>query len=630
MINIHLRAGTSRRRQPCRSPRVLLALAVTAAASPVLANNILEEIVVTSSRVPMALREVGTSISLLTADDIQQRGFLALPEILRTQPSVAVSNTGGVGKTTTVRIRGEEGYRTMVLLDGIDMGDPSGTQVSPRLDHLLSAGIDRIEILRGPQGLAYGADAGGVINMRSEAPDDGFGGRASAETGRFGTTQLSGSVGADLGYADLLVSASQLDSDGFNARTTDSVNPDDDGYENTSLHARAGWDVTDTLRLEAVIRSIEGEAEFDGCFNASFSTTHDCVNDYQQDSWIVRADIETGPVKHQASYTESDTERNSFSDGDFSFGAEGKLKRLSYVGQWQVMDTTALVFGFDQRTEAIDDGNLDRDRDQTGFFAEYQGRFNQLTLTAGVRYDDNDDFGDFSTYRVSAAYVIPLVNSDLKFKGAYGTGFRAPSLFEISYNSGPFASPPASGTQLVEETSKGYDLGVTWARDNGAYVELTWFVQSVDDLIEFDLIAYSGYLQSRGETDSRGVELAGRLPLPAGFEFVGNYTWNDTETPTGEQRLRRPEQLLNLSLNYQAMDSRVLLGLNLRSSRDAIDIGSVALDDYTVVDINASYRFAQGMTAFLRLENALGEDYEEVISYNVAGASAYAGIRLEF
>ncbi|MEO1080367.1 MAG: TonB-dependent receptor [Pseudomonadota bacterium] len=609
--------------------RCALVAGITLAATGSHADNLLEELVVTSSRVPMALREVGTSVSVLTEAEIQQRGFLSLPEILRTQPAVAVSNSGGVGKTTTVRIRGEEGFRTMVLLDGIDMSDPSGVQVSPRLDQLLTAGVERVEILRGPQGLSYGADAGGIINMRTETPDEGFGGRLSAETGRFGTTQLSGSVGADIDDVDFVVSATQFETDGFNARETGAAEPDDDGYENTTLHARGGWDVNENLRLEAVARSIDGETEFDACFGASGSTDN-CLSDFQQDSWLLRAEFGTGALQHQLSYAETDTERESFSDNASSFSTEGKLERLSYVGQWRSSDALSLVYGFDHETESVDDGSLDRERDQTGLYGEYQGRFDQLTITAGMRYDDNDDFGEFTSYRLAAAYVVPFAGGDLKFKGTYGTGFRAPSLFEISYNNGPFALPPASETVLVEETSEGYDLGVVWAKDTGTYLEITWFDQTIDDLITFDVVGFSGYLQDAGESNSQGIELAGRVALPAGFDLSGNYTWNDTETPSGEQRVRRPEQLLNLSLNYQGLDGKLRLGVNLRSASDAIDIRDAVLEDYTVVDANASYRITPSLLAHLRIENALNEDYQEVTTFNTAGAATYAGIRYEF
>ena len=105
---------------------------------------------------------------------------------------------------------------------------------------------------------------------------------------------------------------------------------------------------------------------------------------------------------------------------------------------------------------------------------------------------EKNDFGTYTTHRLSAAWATAVAGGSLKLKAAYGTGFRAPSLFEISYNRGPFARPPASTEALSAEESAGYDIGVVYARDSGAYLELNWFDQEVDELIVFDLIGCSG------------------------------------------------------------------------------------------------------------------------------------------
>ena len=615
------------RRYPVAKLAPLMLLGAHAAG----AQNLLEEVVITSSRVPTALRDTGTSISVLTKTEIEARGFLSLPELLRTQPAVAASNNGGAGKATSLRIRGEEGYRTMVLLDGIDIADTSSPQVGPRLEHLLSMGIERVEILRGPQGLHYGADAGGVINIRTVSPGSGFGGHLGAETGRYGTRQLAGSVGADSGAVDFMVNAARFETDGFNARDFDTAPADDDGYENTTLHARAGWDVNEALRLEAVARRVDGANAFDSCFNAAFAATNDCDDDFRQDSWRLGADVDAGNFLHQLSLGENRMERTFFADGDQFFATDGRLARFSYVGRWRGSESLALVYGVDRERESIDDGTFDRDRDQLGVFAEYQGRLTEaLTLTAGARWDDNDDFGQFTSYRVSAAHVTALRDGDIKLKASYGTGFRAPSLYEISYNGGPFAFPPAADTRLAEETSAGYDLGVTWASDAGAHVELVWFDQRVDDLVIFDLVGFSGYLQSPGESTSRGVEVAGRLPLGPHLALQGNYTWNETALPDGTPRPFRPEQLLNLGVAYLAGDGRLRAGLNLRASADAVDTTGAAIDDYLVVDANLAYRLLGGLLVYARVENALDEDYREVPTYFTAGQAAYAGVRYEF
>jgi vitamin B12 transporter len=609
-----------------------LVLAPAAALAQPSGKNVLEEVVVTSSRVPMALREVGTAISVLDGEEIRRRGFHSLAEILRTQPSVSASNTGGPGQATALRIRGEEGFRTKVLVDGIDITDTSGTQFSPRMEQLLSAGIERVEILRGPQGLMYGADAGGVINITTLTPNDGLGGRVSAEAGSFGTQQFSGSVGADTGKVDFLLGATSYETDGFNARVSDTDPADDDGYRNRTFHGRVGLDVTDALRLSAAARRSEGDNDYDACNTVdTFAPSNVCSDDFVQDALRLAADYSGERSSHQLAWSTNRTERDFFTEGLRSFGAEGELAKWSYVGSFRAHQALQLVYGVDHETQSIDDGSFDRDRDQTGVFGELQGHLPAgLTLTAGARHDDNEDFGAYTSYRLSGAWVRPALAGELKLRATWGTGFRAPSLYEISYNRGPFAGPPAASLDLQEETSSGYDLGVAWAGPRGEYLELTWFDQQVEDEIFFDLIGFSGYLQANGETSSQGVELVADWPLAAGLSLNGNYTWNETDTADGEQRPRRPEHLGNLGLVYSGLAERFSLGLHLRLSRDAQSTDGRALDDYEVVDMNASFALTPGLTVFGRLENALDEDYQEVPGFNTAGRAAYAGVRYSF
>jgi vitamin B12 transporter len=378
-----------------------------------------------------------------------------------------------------------------------------------------------------------------------------------------------------------------------------------------------------------VARSVQGENQYDSCFSAV--STNDCTDNFEQNSWRVAATYNRGDFSNQLAYSDNRTDREFFAEDSLFFAAEGELRRLSYVGQYRASEQLTLVYGIDQENESINDGSFNRDRDQTGMYAEYQGRFaNAVTLTAGLRNDDNDDFGEYLSYRLSAAWTRAFSAGELKLKGVYGTGFRAPSLYEISYNRGPFALPPASISTLKEETSQGYDVGIAWATEGGAYLEVTWFDQQIDDLITFDLVSFSGYLQQPGRSDSRGLELVADLPLAYGFRLSGNYTFNKTETPEGEQRAFRPERLANLGLNYYSPDERLRLGVNLRASADAIDTAGNSLDDYMLIDINASYALIQGLTVYGRLENALDENYQEIPSYYTAGQAAYAGVRYEF
>lgn len=612
--------------------RRALVLVAAAACHNSLGASPLEEVVVTSSRIPMPLREVGTSISVVTQQEITDLGFTSLYDVLRTQPGVSVTNTGGTGSAAALRIRGEEGYRTLVLLDGIDISDTSGPQVSPRFEQLLSSGVQRVEILRGPQGLMYGADAGGVVNISTIAPTDGFGGEVSAEGGRYGSQQLSGNLGGGNDTVDFNLSGTDFRTDGFNARTTDTAPQDDDGYDNSTANARLGYNATENLRLSLVGRSVEGKNRFDDCFTVdTFAATDRCRDQYEQQAWRVAADYEVGRFSHQLAYTGNDTDRKFYADGQPSFRTKGELERSSYLGSFSASEGLRLVYGVDLETESLDDGSLDESRDQSGYYLEYQGGFgDRLFITAGTRYDDNDDFGSHTSYRLSGAYLFALAGGELKLKGAYGTGFRAPSLYEIAYNNGSFAYPPASDTTLKEEQSKGYDFGLSWLADSGLYLEAVYFDQRVEDEIYFDLANYSGYLQRSGDTDSSGVELVADWPLLATLSLSANYTFNNTETSSGASRPYRPERLANLGLNWRTLAGKLVLGASWRLSEDAQDIDGTALDDYQLLELTASYQLFANLQLYGRLENALDEDYEEVPTYNTSGAAGYAGLRYTF
>ena len=591
----------------------------------------LEEVIVSSSRVPMPAREIGTSVSVIEAEQIQALGFTGLQDILRSQPSVAVSNNGGPGKVSSLRIRGEEAFRTRVLVDGIDISDTSAPQFGPRMEQLLSSGIQRVEILRGPQGLMYGADAGGIINISTRVPGEGWRGDVSAEAGRYGTRLYSANLAGGNAVVDGSLSLADLDSDGFNARLDDRDPADDDGYRNTTAHGRLGWNASERLRLELVARDVDGDSDYDSCYTVdTFAPSNRCSDEYQQQAWRGAALWRGETLNHELAWSHSDTERANFTAGLPSFATEGSLARWSYLGSYAPGETMQLVYGVDHESAELDDGSFDTERDQTGYYLEYQGSLDQrLFFTAGARHDDNEDFGEHTTWRVSGAWVIPLDRHELKLKATRGTGFRAPSLYEIAYNRS-FASSPAADIRLQEERSAGHDLGVAFQSAGGLYLEAVWFDQDVEDEIYFDLQNYSGYLQGRGDTRSRGVELIADIPLGERLSLSGNLTWNDTENAEGDDRTYRPRQLANLSLQWQSPGERLNLALHLRGARDAREFDGRALDDYEVLSLNARYDLLPQLEIYGRLENLLDEDYQEVPGYRSSGQALYAGIRYHF
>ena len=287
----------------------------------------------------------------------------------------------------------------------------SGTQIGPKFEHLMSAGISRVEILRGPQGLMYGADAGGVVNVSTAVPESGLGGQVSAEGGRYGTRELSGFLGGANDIGDFALSVSDSETDGFNARTTDAILRDDDGYENTTVHGKVGWNVTEDFRVGLVAHDVSAENEFDGCYDASIGASiHDCSNDYDMESLARRCGLQSWRLQSPVVLQQCTDRSHIFYP---------PIRRPSWrMASWRKSATWAvlrpvpefgLVYGVDLRTDSMDSNSTSAERDQDGYFAEYQGAFSdKLFITAGVRYDDNEDFGSHTSYRVSGAYLFDV------------------------------------------------------------------------------------------------------------------------------------------------------------------------------------------------------------------------------
>jgi vitamin B12 transporter len=592
-----------------------------------------EEIIVTASIVATPRRQLATAVSVIDGEDIELRGYTSLADTLRTQPGIGVSNSGGPGKLTTLRIRGEDGFRTLLTIDGVKALDPSTPQVGPSFDSLVTTNdLERIEVLRGPQGFIYGADAGGVVNVLTARGDGPFAGRVGLEYGEFDTRKLDAGFSGGGDRGDYYVSVTDLETDGFNSLAADTVLRDDDGADNTTLHAKLGWNVAENLRLQLVARDVDASALFDGCFHpVTFATVHDCRVTTDQATYKVSADLESGAFSHSFGASRIDIARDNFAAGVNLFATDGEISRFEYTGAYRPSDALTLVYGADLQNEEVA-GGAPLDRNQDGYYVEYQGAFaGRLFLSLGARYDDNEDFGSHTSSRLSAAYVQDLGSSGtLKYRASLGTGFRAPSLFEIAYNGGPFAFPPAAGLRLVEESSRGYDVGVEYDAAGGVHLEATYFDQRIEDQIFFDLVGFSGYLQSPGTSTSKGVELGATMPVGERWEVLANWTHNDAVDTGNVPRLRCPENMGNFGFGYSSPDETFRLIVNYRVARDAVDIGSAPLDDYEVLDVSLAYSLNGTVELYGRVQNAADKNYQEVVAYNSAGRSAYAGIRLRF
>lgn len=610
---------------------ILLSTLTAVPTSTLYASPVLEELVITSSRLPTQWSQIATAITILDSDQIAAYGTVSLVDVLKYQPSVSVTRTGGAGKASTVRIRGEEGYRTLVLLDGIPLTDTSGTQHSARLEHLLTQGITSLEILRGPQGLLYGADAGGIISLSSKPTEDGVNTQIQLESGRY--QSRSQAITSAYRSANGFISATvnEISTDGFNASTADTELRDDDGYENLTTQLSGQYSISDSLSLSGSYRRVSADNEYDGCYSANFSLTHRCDNSFDMQSGRVALSWGSEVSDSVISLTQTEIDKAFLSEGVFSFGASGQIDQLSYVGRKALVSGVDLIFGAELERSRLNDGQFQAKRGQNSVFAELQWAPSDDSLVSfAARHDDNDDFGRHVSTRASYLRIHNSTVGIFKYKASLGTGFRAPSLYEIAYNTGPFAFGSAAEQALEEELSRGVDVGVEYIGPDGTHVQVTLFKQSIRNAIEFDLEGYSGYLQTQGTGRVQGLEMLLDWPVTDSVALRASATFMDSEDPEGDTRIYRPDQQGALTLEFTPPHSALSLSSALLYRGDSRGINQQLIEGYTSLDLRANWQLTAKVASFVRVENALDADNREIPGFYGVNSALYAGLTIHF
>jgi vitamin B12 transporter len=261
----------------------------------------------------------------------------------------------------------------------------------------------------------------------------------------------------------------------------------------------------------------------------------------------------------------------------------------------------------------------------TGYYLQDQIKlWDSWFTTWGVRIDDHSKFGSETTFRITSAYLVH--HTGTKFKGSYGTGFKAPTLYQLYSQYGE--------KNLDPEESRGWDLGIEQSLFNEKIIlGITYFSNEFEELIDFESGA-SKYINI-AEAESRGIETFASLRPNKDLTFQANYTYTYTEDrETGKDLLRRAKNKFGLNVNYQFIQKgNINLDLVYIGKRDDMDYSAwpsvrVELDDYILVNLAASFDIMKNVQLFGRIENLLDEDYEQVKGYGVPEISAFAGIKL--
>lgn len=584
-------------------------------------GDALDQVIVTASRIPESLSTTLASATVVSRAELETGQFQTLEEVLATATGVAVTNNGGVGKISTLFIRGAEADQNLVLVNGVRIG--STTAGIAAIQDIPLEQIERIEIVRGPRSALYGADAlGGVVQVFTRrAAEDRWQQQFALGTGSRDTHRLAGGIGRRGERGHLQIGASLLESDGTNACQgfgfprfvgcfTDE--PDADAYRNRSGSVRGGVTFGTASELEAFALASDGRVEYDGSFGnvAEFSQRALGVGLLQPLGaaatlrlQIGRATDDTENYSGAAAVSRFDTTRDSGS---------------------VLLDTTlreglVLTAGVDYLRDRVDSTTayVERSRRSTGVFLQSRWTAGSHDLQLGLRRDDDGQFGARATGSLAWGWSFA---DGWRWTVGAGTGFKAPTFNELYF---PGFGNPALGP----ETSRSVETSLRFARAAGR-AALTLFENRIDDLIGFDQ-NFSPVNIDRSRI--RGVELEGALAL-AGWELAGSLEWLDPVNRSagafaGNVLPRRAREVMRADVGRWWGPVRLgLRGLYAGARYDNL-ANTRRLGGYATVDLLVEWQITRDWRLQTRGENVLDRDYATAAFYPQPGREWHMTVR---
>jgi vitamin B12 transporter len=622
------------------------ALAVSSFSAQVISdtNAEIEEVLVSASLIPITASRSANAVTVIDRAQLRNRATVSLSNILRDVPGFSVSQVGVLGSQTQIRVRGAEANHLLVTIDGVEANDPSqGDEFS--WGTLTASDIERIEIIRGPQSSLRGSDAvAGVVNIITRSAEKSSVG-LFLESGNWATHHSGFNIGYKQGDFDIRFGLSHIESEGDNiARRGD----ENDGYRNTTYNIRSGLKLSDQIDISFAARESDGMNQFDADNDFDgLIEDQDRVSEFENSTMRFQGDYSSkdGTWQHKVLISQSKSDNNAFADKAKGNVTASTKDQIQYIGSftWDqgAQNIAALVEREEedwmQRGEitwGVYDPNQDRERDTDSVAVEYRTDINDhLTLAASARHDDNSEFDSAKTYRAEAIYQL---TEAIRLRGAVGTAVKNPTFTERFGFYTNFIGNP----NLIPEESTSWELGADQLIMGGALtLSLTIFEAELENEIDgfvYDPATFA-YTSSNinGTSERKGAELSAVGNISESMSLSAAYTYTDSTGDDAVREVRRPRHIASLNLGWQAAHN-LHLNTNIQFTGEQTDVyfppfpepsQVVALSNHTLVNINLNYSATEKFEMYLKLENALNENYEEVFGYQTLGFGASLGLR---
>lgn len=607
----------------------------TGAASGATAPTVLEPVVVSATRTPVPISQIGSAVTVITPEDMARRQATTMSAALNGAAGAPIQ-TGTTGGAVSLFLRGAASTQSLFLIDGIRASD-SNALYGNFVGGASPLSTDRIEVVRGPQSTVYGADAiGGVVTIGMQRGEGEPTTAVFAEVGSFDTVRATLSSQGEGGANAYNASVSGV------TTQNDRVNND---YENLTAAARVDHRVSDAVNVGGTVRAVRGVYGSPGA-NVGFGA-NDPDNEERETNVLSTVFAEFTPTTDWSGRVTLGGQGRELVSEDPTFGA--KTRTTTHRG---VLDAQATYSGLDtHRVTAGATGEWQHYRndgfgspsahttDGAVFVQDEWTPAERLFFTAGLRHDQTESFGGHTTGRATAAWQV--VPERVKLRGSYGTGFRAPSFLELyGFAPDPFFGDYVGNPNLDPETARGWDAGLDYLLPNGrGVVSVTYFRTDYRDLINGFVFVpgppVSFTSENVGKALTHGVEVSAEVRVTETLRASGSYTYLEARDREANVRLlRRPRHTASIDV-WNDFGGGFSAGAGATMVADAEDGDAVTFaridgEDYVVARVYAAWAVNERLTLKARVENVFDEEYAVVDGFPSLGIGTYLGAEWRF
>ena len=577
-----------------------------------------DEIIVKSTRSNSNVYQLGSSVEIISAEEIKKNSFNFVSEALQTSSGVYVSQTGSFGGTATVRIRGASSDQTLVLIDGVPISDPSSPGGGYDFSSLLTSNIDRIEILKGSQSTLWGSDAiGGIINIltfeNASIPNI----HLNTEIGSFNTEKIGTDFNIANEHNSLFLSYDSYKSDGISKADKRDGNSEKDGIGSRSYLLKTNHNIFNS-EISSNINYRESDVDYDGYGFATGVTDSDENTKGRQLNWslLLRKAFLDDQLVNSILFGESEIDRKYYTNNILNFSAKGERKFIRYVGNDSLNDNNSFTFGFENEEVATSGVDFDT----RSIFLLYETLISKnFGFSLGLRGDDRNNLASQETPKITAFYNL---NDEWRLRANWGEGFKLPTIFQSTFFCCGAEKP---NENLLPETSEGYEIGIDYkSNENFNKIGVTFFDQDISNMIDFSF-SIGGY-ENIKKVYSKGVEVNFVSQLKDNIIISGNFTKLDSENEFGSRLSRLPEEKGNLNIDF-SLGLKNNFYISLFYNGDEVDPrGEVS--DWFRSDLNFSRNISDKAKIYFKVKNIFDEEYQDIYGYGTEERSFSIGINL--